>query len=84
MAMVSRALVPPISAVSSSLTILMTCWAGVRLSSTSVPTAPLGDVRHEVLDDLVADVGLQQGQTYLAHGLADVGFGQAALAPQAS
>ena len=30
---------PPMRAVSSSLTILMICWAGVRLSSTSAPTA---------------------------------------------
>ena len=35
----SSAFAPPIRAVSSSLTILMTCWAGVRLSSTSAPTA---------------------------------------------
>ena len=30
---------PPRSAVSSSWTILMTCWAGVRDRSTSSPTA---------------------------------------------
>ena len=29
----------PIRAMSSSLTILMTCWAGVRESSTSLPMA---------------------------------------------
>ena len=29
---------PPIRSVSSSLTILMTCWAGVKLSKTSLPT----------------------------------------------
>ena len=62
----------------------MTCWAGVRLSSTSAPHSPLGDRGHEVLDHLVAHVGLQQGQTDLPHGLPDVGLGQAALAPQAS
>ena len=39
LAMVSLAVPPPIRFVSSSLTILMTCWAGVRLSSTSVPMA---------------------------------------------
>ena len=33
------AFVPPMSFVISSLTILMTCWPGVRLSSTSAPTA---------------------------------------------
>ena len=62
------ALEPPMSFVSSSLTIFTTCWAGVRLSSTSAPTAALGDLRHEVLDDLVAHVGLEQGQTHLPHG----------------
>ena len=34
----SFALVEPISSVISSLTILMTCWLGVREDSTSVPT----------------------------------------------
>ena len=43
----------------------------------------LGDLRHEVLDDLVAHVGLEQGQTHLPHAGADVGLGQAALAAQA-
>ena len=36
-AVVSLALDPPIRAVSSWLTIFTICWAGVRLSSTSVP-----------------------------------------------
>ena len=35
---VSRAFSVPIRAVISSLTILMTCWAGERLSSTCWPT----------------------------------------------
>ena len=35
----SRAVPPPMRFVSSSLTIFTTCWAGVRLSSTSEPTA---------------------------------------------
>ena len=35
---VRRATAPPIISVSSSLTILMTCCDGVRLSSTSSPT----------------------------------------------
>ena len=39
LAMAILAVPPPMSFVSSSLTILMTCWAGVRLSSTSEPTA---------------------------------------------
>ena len=45
--------------------------------------ALFGDVRHEILDDLIADVGLQQGQTHLAHTLADIGFGKAAFTAQA-
>jgi hypothetical protein len=36
---VSLVLAEPMSAVSSSFTILMNCWAGVRLSSTSAPKA---------------------------------------------
>ena len=43
----------------------------------------LGGFLDKVLDDLVADVGLQQGQTHLAHTLADIGFGKAALTAQA-
>ena len=35
----SFALVEPMSAMSSSLTILMTCWAGLRLCKISCPTA---------------------------------------------
>ena len=35
----SFALVPPMSAVNSSLTIFIICCPGVRLSSTSAPTA---------------------------------------------
>ena len=45
--------------------------------------ALLRHVRHKVLDDLVADIGLQQGQAHLAHPLADVRLGEAALAAQA-
>ena len=38
-AMVSLASAPPMSSVSSWLTILTICWAGERASSTSAPTA---------------------------------------------
>ena len=47
------------------------------------PHSPLCHGSHEVLDDLVAHVGLEQGQTHLPHAGADVGLGQAALAAQA-
>ena len=43
---------------------------------------PLRDGGHEVLDHLVAHVGLQQGQADFPHGLPDVVFRQAALAPE--
>ena len=44
--------------------------------------AAVGDDLDKVLDDLVADVSLQKGQTNFAHGLLDVVGGQATLAPQ--
>ena len=43
----------------------------------------VGDALGKVLDDLIADVRLEQGHTHLAHGLLDVGRRQAALAAQA-
>ena len=42
----------------------------------------LGDALDEVLDDLIADVGLQKRQTDLAHRFLDVGLAQAAFAAQ--
>ncbi len=73
---VSFCVSPPMSAVSSSLTILTTFWAGVRLSSTSAPTQRSVVFGDEVLDDLVVDVGLEQRHADLAHGFLDVGLGQ--------
>ena len=46
------------------------------------PHSPLCHGSHEVLDHLIAYVGLQQGQTDFPHGLPDVVLCQAALAPQ--
>ena len=43
----------------------------------------LRDGSNKFLDHFVADVGLQQSEAYLAHGLPDIVFRQAALAPQA-
>ena len=43
---------------------------------------PLGHLSDELLDHLVADVRLQQGQADLPHSLLDVGLGETALAPQ--
>ena len=45
--------------------------------------AALRHLGHEILDHLIADVGLQQSETHLAHTVADVGLCQAALALQA-
>ena len=46
------------------------------------PRRPLGDGGHKGLDHLDVDVGPQQHQAHLAHGLLDVGLGQLALAAQ--
>ena len=46
------------------------------------PNSLLRDLGHELLDHLIADIGLQKGQADLTHGLLHIGFGQAALAPQ--
>ena len=69
----------PMRAVSSSLTILMNCCAGVRLSSTSAPKRALLDLVDELLDDLVVDVGLEQGQADLAGSPLDVFVRELAL-----
>ena len=78
---VSPADAPPISAVSSSLTILTTCWPGLSCLETSTPRQPLLHRRRELLDDLEVDVGLEQREADLAHRGVDVVLGQrAALA----
>ena len=57
---------------SSSLTILMTCWAGLRRLAQLLADAALADAGDEVLDDLEVDVGLEQGEADLAQDLVDV------------
>ena len=47
-----------------------------------LPDGALADALDEILDDLVADVGLQKGKPDLPHGLLDVRFGEAALAAE--
>ena len=66
------------SAVSSSLTILTTCWPGLSWPSTSLPSARSLTLRRELLDDLEVDVGLEQREADLAHRLVDVVLGQRA------
>ena len=56
--------------------------AGRQAVEDLVPDRPLADARHEVLDDLEVDVGLEQRQADLAHGGVDVGFADPAAAGQ--
>ena len=58
--------------------------AGVEALQHVSANRPLADARHEVLDDLVVDVGLEQGEANLAHRGIDVGLGDAAAAGQAA
>ncbi len=57
--------------------------AGVQALQHFSADGPLADARHEVLDDLVVDVRLEQGEANLAHGGIDVRLGDAAAAGQA-
>ena len=57
----------PISAVSSSWTILTTCWPGVTDFRTSWPIARSRTLRRELLHDLEVDVGFEQRKADLAH-----------------
>ena len=61
----------------------MTCWAGLRASETSAPTARSWTraTKPRATDEV--DVGLEQGEADLAQDLVDVGLGEAALAPEA-
>ena len=62
----------PISWVSSSLTILTTCWPGFRRLQHVLAEGPLLQRRRELLHDLEVDVRLQQREPDLAHRLVDV------------
>ncbi len=73
----------PISSISSSCTILTICCSGRTLLINCVPTALLGDPRHELLDDVVIDVGLEQRGADLAQTLLHVRFGQDAADAEA-
>ena len=47
-----------------------------------LPDGALRDALYEVLDDLIADVGFEQGEAHLAHRLLDVRLAEAALAAE--
>ena len=74
---------PPRTAMSSSWTILTTCWAGFSASDELDADGPLADPVEHPAHDLEVDVGLEQGDPDLPQDLVDVGLAEAALAPQA-
>ena len=57
--------------------------AGVDVLDDVRADGALLDARHEVLDDLVVDVRLEEREAHLAHGDVDVCLGDAAVAGQA-
>jgi hypothetical protein len=71
---------PPRMPTSSSLTILMTCWAGFSAWLTSAPRARSLTCAMNALTTGQRDVGLEQRDADLARGGVDVGVGQPALA----
>ena len=77
-----RSVSPPSAVTSSSLTILMTCCAGVRLFERSAPEALLADPRDDGAHDREVDVGLEQGHADLAQHLVDVAVAESPLAPE--
>ena len=68
---------------SSSWTILMTCWAGLSALRELLAEAALADPGDEALDDREVDVGLEQGEADLAQDLVDVGLAEPPLAAEA-
>ena len=72
----SRLASPPRIATSSSLTILMTCWAGLSASETSAPLARSLTLDMNSPDDGQRDVGLKQRDPDLPAGGVDVSLGQ--------
>ncbi len=74
---------PPRMVMSSSLTILTTCCAGLSAPETSAPLARSLMWADELAHHGQRDVGFQQGQSDLARGGVDIGVGQPTLAAQA-
>ena len=75
-----RSVSPPRVSISSSWTILMTCWAGLQALASSAPTQRSRMRATSAADDLEVDVGLEQGEADLAQDLVDVVLAEAPLA----
>ena len=69
---------------SSSLHDLDDHLAGVDVLDDLGADGALLDALHEVLDDLVVDVGFEQGHAHLAHGHVDIVLGDPAAAGEAA
>ncbi len=72
---------PPRISTSSSLTILITCWAGFSASDLG-PARALPYFGDELTDDGQRDIGLEQSDPDLAAGRIDIGLGEPAAAAQ--
>ncbi len=72
----------PRMATSSSWTILTICSEGERAVVTCGAHGLGADVLDEGVDDVEVDVGLEEGEADLAHGVGDVFVGDGALAAE--
>ena len=73
---------PPRMLISSSLTMPTTICGPVTDFTTSWPRARSRTGGDELADDLEVDVGFEQGDADLAHGLVEVLFGDGAARAQ--
>ncbi len=62
--------------------ILMICWPGWMLATTSAPSDLDFDALDEIAGDLEIHVGFEQRHAHFAQGVADVGLGNFAEAAQ--
>ena len=69
-------------AISSSLTILMTCCPGERLFRTSSSDSPHPDLFDKILDNLEVDISLKEHQANFAQRLLDIIFRHYSLAAE--
>ncbi len=66
----------------SSLTILINCWAGVRLVQHLLTNGPRLDGLDKILNDFKIDIRLQEGNPHLFHGLLDILLRQFSMASE--